>query len=237
MTKITSLFTRILKVAAYTALTATAWLLIFYLALSISPAMHPRPLWTASSGKTVPPAFLFVMYPAHDAVPLYDHPGANKVGTLTRAVANSRHELDTNGQGWIEVRIPGEGGSRWVQLADLRFEQPPNAKVDYFEAYAKANPSIYHNEFAAASLSKKSSGDGAQSFTFRRDPDDDHVEEYVYRVRAGIPEPLEMYTYFGPGLALSSLPWFFGAMLAAALAAVAALLLARRYFKKQKPTT
>ncbi|MBX3359204.1 MAG: hypothetical protein KF745_12345 [Phycisphaeraceae bacterium] len=204
------------RAAARIVVLVAAWLASFAAALwLILSASRPRPEWTALDGTPVPDGFLFLMYPAHESVPLLDAPDGSPVATLHRALGNTAAEIAAGE--WI--RVAASDGEQWVRKADPTYTTPSNA-ADSLRAYEAAQG----KSFWGASVSTCAEPSGAETVTFTRRPDDDHVETFVYTVANGAATPLEMTRYFGPATAIDGL-FRAGAAAAAGTLAVIAICL------------
>lgn len=194
-----------------------AWIATFRLMDSLL-SRDPFPEWTSASSEPAPADFLYLMYPKDAAVPIFDAPDGAQTGVLARAMGNSHEEL---GRGWIAL------GNRaaWVRRRDLVFLPPPapGKPVDWDETYREAmGDSLWH-----AWTESRRGPAGSTIVTFHVRPDDDHVEEYEYKVAGGAATPLSMTRYFGPGWALANIDTFVYSLAAASLAAPVVVLAVR----------
>ncbi len=159
-----------------------------------------RPVWSAADGTPIPADFLLIQYPIDDDVALFDAPDGNRVGSLERAVANTYTEVGTNR--WVAVSE--SVGTLWVRADALVYSTEPARADRLFKAYERhyksAAPlrSAQADPFRSAQAKMNVTSDGQVRERFRRTPDDDHVEEFVYVIDGNSAHPLEQYRYFGP---------------------------------------
>lgn len=201
--------------AGWFALAVLAWFLALAGALWLVPGTKPTPVWTAASGKAAPAEFLYLMYPASESVRVFDAPGGNDAGTLTRAVTCTHENIEA--EYWVSFWTPTR--MLWVRRAHLRFEAP-ESEFDYFRAYRQAVVGQSTDGFGWASISTERGSHGGLAFSFELCPDDDHVERYLYEVTDGVPHPLEMDYTFGPGLVLANIPKVLVALVIATMVAI-----------------
>ncbi len=198
---------------------------VFLGVLFLFPTSKPKPTWTASDHTPIPADFLYAMFPLNNAVGLFDVPDGSPVDTLRRAVVNSQEEIEAGG--WVKVRNPNKPG--WVRLGDLGCLPPPEASADYFGAFVSEYRSGPGNEFRSATIDIRTDSAGVTTAKLHLRIDDDHVEEFVYQILSGAAKPLEMYRYFGPGVALKSVvPAILTGAVAAAIVMVGGFAVSRR---------
>lgn len=193
---------RTMVVLAWLGAAVVVWTCVFAIALKLTPTKVPEPFWIAGA-KPVPRDFLYVMYPTSPSVPLFDRPDGSANGVLDRAVTISRGELESGP--WFSVNQTG--GVAHVRRGDLTFD-PPGARAEelvgaYAAAFRARNPG---RTFFDARVSLRLEPDGSTTVTFFRRLDDDHDDQYIYRLERGVPRPLEMRLEFGPARALGDLP-------------------------------
>lgn len=153
-----------------------------------------RPVWAAGDGTPIPADFLLIQYPNDDDVALFDAPDGNRVGTLDRAVANTYTEVATNQ--WVTVNVGA--GTLWVRANALVFSTDPTRADRLLSAYERHFKSGSNDPFRSAGAKMNLTADGQVRVRFRRTPDDDHVEEFVYVIDGNSAHPVEQYRYFGP---------------------------------------
>lgn len=206
--------TGLLRLVAWAVFAIVSISLSVLIVFAIVPEREPVPAWEASSGSPTPRDFLYVMFPVDDSVPLCDSASGNPVGTLSRAVTNSREELDAGG--WVSINEPN--GPLWVELSKLEFSSSKSAV--YFAAFEANYASRSPVPFRHASLDFRHDSPGLTIATLELRPDDDHVERYVYDIGPSGVTPQAMYRIFGPGEALKNL----GRVLTATVVALCTLL-------------
>lgn len=225
-------FRKLARILIWLALPpAVLWLIAVVLFDAVATRAPAREhTWDAAGGKPVPAEFRYLMFPAHEAVPVFDKPDGTPSGVLTRALANAPQELEAGG--WIEVQSPR--GNGWVRRADLGFAAPSGKETEYLKAYEAAfrqhNPdaSQFRTRFASSPGSS-----GERQVRFVRYEDDDHYTEYLYTVSSGTPTPLRLDRVFGPALVLGT-AMLMPIHLAAASVVLAAGVLAIRSYRRTR---